>query len=26
VDVYAYFVYIWMMTSYPGSRKIHQIL
>jgi len=25
VDVYAYFVYIWMMTSYPGSRKIHQV-
>jgi len=20
------FVYIWMMTSYPGSRTIHQIL
>jgi len=24
--VYAYFVYIWMMTSYPGSRTIDQIL
>jgi len=25
-ESYAYFVYIWMMTSYPGSRTIHQIL